>query len=177
MRRVPLPGWMRGVLRGGSALMFVVALGFSVLYFGGMYLMEVTWCRLGLDSESCTPQRGDPQVPGPVSPRDRGRVPKPSTTYRVHSVHYEPGSHTARATQSGIFLAQIWHNLAQIWHKWRITGLHGVVREGTRRTPDRAAVNGKSPGQRASRRCDQGVHNWHPQRDSNPCRHLERVVS
>jgi hypothetical protein len=34
-------------------------------------------------------------LPGPVSPRYRGRVPKLSATYRSHGVHYEPGSDTS----------------------------------------------------------------------------------
>ena len=35
------------------------------------------------------------QLPGPLSPRYRGRVPKLSASYRGHGVHHEPGPHTA----------------------------------------------------------------------------------
>ena len=34
------------------------------------------------------------QVPGPVSPRFRGRVQEVSSTYRCHDVKYEPGPHS-----------------------------------------------------------------------------------
>ena len=34
------------------------------------------------------------QLPGPLSPRNRGRVPELSASYRGHDVHYEPGPHT-----------------------------------------------------------------------------------
>jgi len=42
-----------------------------------------------------TPQgEGVVQVPGPLSPRYRGRVREVSGRYRGHGVHYEPGPHT-----------------------------------------------------------------------------------
>ncbi len=47
-----------------------------------------------------TGRRGDPgeracvrQVPGPLSPRYRGRVREVSTSYRGHGVQHEPGPH------------------------------------------------------------------------------------
>jgi transposase len=37
------------------------------------------------------------QLPGSVSPRNRGRVPELSGSSRGHGVHYEPGPHNLRA--------------------------------------------------------------------------------
>ncbi len=45
MMRATLPDGLRGVLRAVSALVFVVALGYSVLHFGGMYLLGTTYCE------------------------------------------------------------------------------------------------------------------------------------
>ena len=44
------------------------------------------------------PRRGPQsvsQLPGPLSPRNRGRVPNLSASHRGHGVHHEPGLHTA----------------------------------------------------------------------------------
>jgi hypothetical protein len=66
------------------------------------------------------------------------------------------------------------HNLGTNGHKSR---WYGVVEAGTRRgRPARATGSGKdeTPGRAAFSAAHQGLRRWHPQRDSNPCRHLER---
>jgi hypothetical protein len=45
------------------------------------------------------------QVPEPLSPRYRNRVPKMSTRSRSHSVKYEPGSHTLLSDPVAVNLA------------------------------------------------------------------------
>ena len=46
------------------------------------------------------------QVPGPLSPRYRGRVPKLSARYRCHSVKYEPGPHNLSVPTSPVELVK-----------------------------------------------------------------------
>jgi hypothetical protein len=41
---------------------------------------------------------GVSKVPGPLAPRNRGRVPKVSSSYRSHPVRHEPGQHIHRYT-------------------------------------------------------------------------------
>jgi len=47
--------------------------------------------RVGNEGEEVI--SGVRQVPGSVSPRYRGRVPRVSASYRGHGVHHEPGPH------------------------------------------------------------------------------------
>lgn len=59
--------------------------------------MPSWWCRSRLRQIS----RGVTQVPKPLSPTYRNRVPKLSLTYRSHSVKHEPELHTTTLEVTG----------------------------------------------------------------------------
>ena len=73
----------------------------------------------GVGGDLRRPAKSSPSVPGPVSPKYRGRVPKLSGRYRCHSVKYEPGPYTNYTS------------------RWLPRGYRGVPGRRYRRPPQR----------------------------------------
>jgi hypothetical protein len=106
--------------------------------------------------------------PGPVSPRHRGRVPKVSASNRatLSTMNRVPPAPRA-AARVGTDRAQFWASRHIIrWTAWQEP-------DTTRCPPDTT----KPQVQRPNSGAYLGLPDWHPQRDSNPCRHLERPVT
>ena len=65
-------------------------------------------------------------------------------------------------------------------HKWGtilgVTPHHPLDGVAGARHHDMTAQHNETPGQRPFSGAYLGLLGWHPQRDSNPCRHLERAV-
>lgn len=127
---------------------------------------------LGSDREPGASPRSAFQAPGAISSghdearraiRQRGQTAAP--THPSHRVHHEPGPHTGPHIPVG----------TQMGHKRLATGPIGTQRTDTGWTAAAEPGNDKTPGRRAFLPSFQGLGAEHPQRDSNPCRHLERV--